>query len=327
MNNSFGHNLRLTIWGASHAEKLGVHIDGTPEGLELGVEDFVSDLERRKPLQTGTTPRKEKDLPIICSGVERGRTTGGRISVEFLNENVRSGDYSIFENHPRPSHVDLVARRKYGPDFDLRGSGLFSGRMTLGLVAAGVVAKKILPHVTFHTSIISLGGVRDQTRFDSLIKDAVSRGDSLGGVIECRADGVPCSLGEPYFDSVESVVSHLMFSIPGIKGVEFGSGFSGVSLPGSERNDAIGDAQGHTLSNNEGGINGGITNGNQIVVRVAMKPASSISIAQNTFSFSSSKMELLRIPGRHDSCIALRAMVVVEAMLAFALADLFMYGK
>ncbi|MBQ0080860.1 MAG: chorismate synthase [Alistipes sp.] len=327
MNNSFGHNIRLTIWGASHAEKLGVDIEGVPQGISLTEMDFLPDLERRRSGKLGTTPRHEKDLPFVSEGVDSSITTGGKIRIEFRNENVRSGDYSLFENQPRPSHVDLVARRKYGPDFDLRGSGIFSGRMTLGLVAAGVVAKKLLRGITFRTSITEIAGQKDESRFEELIRDAAFRGDSLGAVIECRAEGVPCSLGEPYFDSAESVISHLLFSIPGIKGVEFGSGFEGVRLPGSKRNDPIIDAHGHTLTNNEGGINGGITNGNPLVVRVAVKPAASISIEQNTFSFSSSKMETLRIPGRHDSLIALRAMVVVEAMIAFALADLSLYDR
>jgi chorismate synthase len=194
--------------------------------------------------------------------------------------------------------------------------------MTVALVAAGVVAKQIVPEIEYHTSLIEVAGCSDPTLFEELIAIAAREGDSVGGIIECRATGIPVSLGEPFFDSAESVISHLLFSIPGVKGVEFGDGFAGCAKRGSERNDAIIDASGTTKTNNEGGINGGITNGNDLVVRVAIKPTPSIAKAQHTFNYKSGAVEPLVIGGRHDACIARRAVVVVEAMVALAIADL-----
>lgn len=322
MNNSFGHNFIISIWGASHAPQMGISIEGVPAGIPISEKDFEDDIRRRKPLAKGTTPRHEADIPILEEGLCEGMTTGGRLQIIFRNENTRSKDYSIFEKQPRPSHVDLVARRKYGPEFDLRGGGIFSGRLTLPIVAAGVVAKKLLKGVTFSSEIIEIGGCRDKNSFDEIISKAQADGDSVGGVIECRVDGLPFGYGEPYFDSLESVAAHLLFSIPAVKGVEFGSGFEGIKLRGSQRNDIIIDGDGHTLSNNEGGVNGGISNGNQLVVRVAIKPTASISKPQDTYSFESGSVTSLKIEGRHDACIALRAGVVIEAAMAIVLADL-----
>lgn len=323
MTNRFGERFRIEIYGASHAPALGVRIEGTPERMALSEADFTADLERRRSGRRGTTPRKESDTPHLVSGISDGLTDGSMLEIAFYNENTRSTDYEMFRCHPRPSHVDLVARRKYGEEFDLRGGGPFSGRMTLPMVAAGVVAKRILgENVRFTTSIIEIGGERDCTKFDEVVEAAMRDGDSVGGIIECRISGIECGVGEPMFDSVESVSSHMLFSIPAVKGVEFGSGFAGVSLRGSERNDAIINADGKTRTNNEGGINGGIANGNDIVVRVAIKPTPTISCEQQTYNFESQKVEPLYAKGRHDACIALRAGVVVEAAMAIALADL-----
>lgn len=322
MHNSIGHNLRLTVRGASHAPSIGVRIDGVPAGIPLSPSDFASDIDRRRPGSVGTTRRTESDIPSLKEGVVSGITTGETVDVEFINSSFRSQDYSRFGDQPRPSHADLVARRKYGPDFDMRGGGPFSGRMTLLLVAAGVVAKKILPGLCFSTCLTEVGGETDPSLFGSIVSSAAEAGDSVGGVVECRVGNVPQSLGEPLFDSAESVISHLLFSIPAVKGVEFGSGFAGVRMLGSQRNDRIIDSDGTTLTNNEGGINGGITNGNALVVRAAIKPTSSIFLPQQTFDFSTGTMSELRIGGRHDACIALRAQVVVEAAVAVALADL-----
>jgi chorismate synthase len=321
---------------------LGVVMDGVPAGIAFAAADFESDLARRRSSGApGTTPRRESDTPEIVSGVYNGHTTGAPLTVLFRNENTRSGDYAKFANHPRPSHADFVAAQKFHGFNDPRGGGHFSGRVTLGLVAAGVVAKKILnagcaeggnagavAPVCVSSKIVEIGGSRDGAQFENIIAAAMRDGDSVGGVIECRASGVPVGLGEPFFDSVESVAAHLMFSIPGVKGVEFGSGFAGARLRGSENNDPLVDARGTgtglcitTASNNSGGIDGGITNGGEVVVRVAVKPTASIAREQQTWNFETGRVETLEIGGRHDACIALRAAVVAEACLAIALAE------
>lgn len=322
MNNSFGNILQMTIFGASHSEELGVVLSGVPLGISLRAEDFVSDLERRRPQSKGETPRHEADEPIVEGVDAEGVTTGESVTIKFRNTNCKSGDYSHLRLHPRPSHADLTQRMKYGQEYNLAGGGMASGRMTVALVAAGVVAKKMLSGCSFRTELVSVGGVTNKTEFESVISQARLAGDSVGGVVECRVSGVERGLGEPFFDSVESVISHLIFSIPGVKGIEFGDGFEGAKSRGSERNDVIINGEGTTKTNNEGGINGGIANGNDIVLRVAIKPTPSIATAQQTFNFGSNSIEELRIGGRHDSCIARRAMVIVEAMTAFALADL-----
>lgn len=323
---TFGNLLRMTLFGASHAPSLGVCLEGVPAGLPLSEADFMDDIDRRRAGAEGTTPRRERDVPHLESGVTGGSTDGGPLRIEFLNENVRSSDYDRFARQPRPSHADFTARARYGCGVDLRGGGIFSGRMTLPLVAAGVVAKRILPSARYATAIVEVGGETNPARFGEVVSAARADGDSVGGIIECRVSGIPAGLGEPFFDSVESVVSHLLFSIPAVKGVEFGSGFAGVRLRGSQRNDRIADADGHTFTNNDGGIAGGITNGNDLAVRVAVKPTPSISLPQQTYDFERGCVAPLRITGRHDACIALRAGVVVEAMVAFALADLSLRG-
>jgi chorismate synthase len=215
-----------------------------------------------------------------------------------------------------------VASQKFGGHNDYRGGGHFSGRVTLGLVAAGVVAKKMLDGVKISASIVEVGGVTDPAMFQDIVKEAVAEGNSVGGVVECRATGVPVGWGEPFFDSVESVAAHLLFSIPAVKGVEFGSGFAGSRLRGSTNNDPIIASDGTTATNNAGGINGGITNGNKLVVRIAVKPTASISVPQQTWNFGTGRVEELTIGGRHDACITLRVPPVAEAAVAIALADL-----
>ena len=322
MHNSFGNRFKIEIYGGSHTESLGVVISGVPAGIALAEADFEADLNRRRSGAKGTTPRREGDVPHIISGVADGRTTGEKLEIVFYNENTRSGDYDRLRLHPRPSHADLTARHKYGEEFDLRGGGIFSGRMTLLLVAAGVVAKKVTAAARYTSRIVELGGCCDSAEFDAVVAAAQRDGDSVGGVIECCIEGAGRDLGEPFFDSVESVAAHLLFSVPAVKGVEFGSGFAGVRLRGSERNDRIIDSNGTTATNHEGGINGGITNGNPIVVRVAIKPTPSIARPQDTFNFATQSVEPLTIGGRHDACIVLRAAVVVEAVMAIALAEL-----
>lgn len=321
MSNSFGNIFRITIFGASHAENVGIIIEGAPKGIALSEEMFRADIDRRRPSLSGETARKEEDTPIIEGLSPEGKTTGEAITISFKNSDKRSGDYSNLKVHPRPSHADLVQLRKYGEDADIAGGGMASGRMTVALVAAGVVAKEILKEVSFTTRLVAVNGVSDSSQFNDIITTAAHEGDSVGGVVECGVKGIKPTLGEPFFDSVESVISHLLFSIPGVKGVEFGDGFAGSAKRGSERNDLIIDALGTTHTNNEGGINGGITNGNDITLRVAIKPTPSIAKAQDTYNFESKTTTPLTIGGRHDACIARRAVVVVEAMVAVALAD------
>lgn len=321
--NSWGNRFRVTLWGESHGAQVGVTIDGVPAGIALAESDFEADLARRRAGAAGTTPRKESDAPHIVSGIYRGFTTGAPLTVEFLNENTRSGDYASLASHPRPSHADWGAMKKFHGYNDPRGGGHFSGRITLALVTAGVVAKKILGSgVTFHTDIIEIGGSTDKESFADIIESARMDRDSVGGVVECRAEGVAAGLGEPFFDSAESLMAHLLFSVPAVKGVEFGSGFAAARMRGSEHNDPIIDAEGHTSTNHAGGIVGGITNGNAIVVRAAVKPTASISREQMSFNCASGQVDSLVIKGRHDVCITLRAAVVVESAVAIALADL-----
>lgn len=321
MVDSFGRELRVTIFGASHAESVGVVIDGIPAGVALSPDMFVEDLDRRRPALRGETTRSEEDVPII-EGLTDGRTTGDSLTIRFLNRNTRSADYSHLKRHPRPSHADLTQLRKYGEGYDLAGGGRASGRMSVALVAAGVVAKQLIPEMKFQTRLVAVGGCYDAARFDEIIAEAAREGDSVGGVVETRVSGMMPSLGEPFFDSAESLISHLLFSVPAVKGVEFGDGFEGAHKRGSERNDLIISADGRTATNNEGGINGGITNGNELVVRVAIKPTPSIAREQMTYDFERGEVAPLMIGGRHDACIARRAAVVVEAMVALALADM-----
>lgn len=320
--NTFGHQFRLSLWGESHGAQIGVCIDGVPPGLPLAAEEFEADLARRRAGGTGTTPRRERDLPEILSGLYRGRTTGAPLTIAFRNENTRSEDYAATECHFRPSHADRTAFVKYGGFNDPRGGGHFSGRLTLALVAAGVVAKKLLPGVRFATRLTEIGGCTDPARFEEVLLAATAAQDSVGGVVECSVEGAAAGWGEPFFDSVESLLGHLIFAVPGVRGVEFGDGFAAARMRGSEHNDPIADADGTTATNHAGGINGGIANGNPIRFRVAMKPTPSIAREQRTYNQASGRVEPLVIRGRHDACIALRAAVVIEAAAAIVLADL-----
>jgi chorismate synthase len=317
--NSIGRIFRISLFGESHGHGIGVTIDGCPPGIPLTHEDFSADLGRRKAGKPGTTPRIEDDLPEFLSGEFNGFTTGAPLTVLFRNRNVRSGDYADLRKTPRPGHSDFVAYKRYKGFNDYRGGGHFSGRLTLCLVAAGVVARKLISPVVVQARLISAGGDKD---IDRAVAGALAQGDSVGGLVECRANGIPIGWGEPFFDSVESVIAHMAFAIPAIKGIEFGSGFAAASMRGSNHNDVILDDSGRTGTNNAGGISGGLTNGNELVFRIAVKPTSSISVRQSTFSIESGKVEELEVKGRHDACIALRVPVVLEAITAIALADL-----
>jgi len=322
--NSFGRIFRISIFGESHGQAIGVTIDGVPPGINLSVDDFLADLNRRKAGAKGTTPRKEDDTPEIVSGWVNGHTTGAPLTILFRNNNTQSGDYGNIAKTPRPGHADFVAYKKFGGYNDVRGGGHFSGRLTLTLVSAGVVAKKILSTVGINAKLISAGG---NTNIEKAIDEAIEKGDSIGGLVECTAKGIPIGLGEPFFNSVESVISHLAFAVPAIKGIEFGSGFKAATMAGSQHNDSILDETGRTATNNAGGITGGLTNGNELVFRVAVKPTPSIGIKQQSFSIETGKVEELEVKGRHDACIALRVPVVIEAITAIALTDLHMQLK
>ena len=342
--NTFGRKYRVSIFGESHGEMIGVVLDGVPAGLELSEQDFEHDILRRKSGAKGTTPRIEADQPQIVSGVFEGHTTGAPLTVVFRNTNTHSSDYSLFAAMPRPGHADLTAALKWDDCQDPRGGGHFSGRLTLPVVAAGVVAKKMLADLTMldetpcnevSARIVELGGIGlgdasaspdmiDRSlpqQWKQAIDQAIKEGDSLGAVVECTVPSIDPGYGEPFWDSVESQLAHAIFAIPGVRGIEFGDGFKSAAMKGSEHNDPI-DETGRPTKNGAGGGNGGITNGAPITFRVAFKPTSSIRKPQQTYNFAKQEMDTLEVPGRHDSCFALRAPVVVEAMTAIVLADL-----
>lgn len=317
--NSFGRLFRVSIFGESHGESVGITIDGCPAGLALQAEDLLPDLERRKGgIQKGTTPRQEADFPFFKSGLFNHTTTGFPITILFENNNTRSEDYNKQRSIPRPGHADWVAHQKFGGFEDYRGGGHFSARLTTGLVAAGAIAKKLMPGIRIEARVISIGG---ETDTEKGLQKAIDAKDSVGGVVECRVTGLPVGLGEPYFDSVESVLAHILFAIPAVRGVEFGTGFAAAAMYGSEHNDAIEDNTGKTRTNHAGGVVGGISNGNELIFRLAVKPTSSTSKIQNSLNWETGQTEDFSIKGRHDLCVALRAPVIVEAVTAIVLAD------
>lgn len=322
--NAFGKLFKLSIFGESHGTSVGIVIDGCPAGLPLEQADFEADFSRRKSGAKGTTPRQEPDTPSIMSGLFNGRCTGAPLMILFENTNTRSGDYSHLQDTPRPGHADFTGAHKFGGYQDYRGGGHFSGRLTLGLVAAGVVAKKLIAPAIVSSSILEVGGSSD---IEAALDQAIESRDSIGGIIECSISSVPAGLGEPFFDSVEAVLSHMIFSIPAIKGIEFGAGFRAAKMTGSEHNDNIVSIGGSTETNNAGGINGGISNGNEICFRVAVKPTSSTHQTQRTINMQSGQVEDLTIEGRHDTCIALRVPVVVEAAAAIVMADFMLQAQ
>jgi chorismate synthase len=320
--NSFGRLFRMTIFGESHGVGVGLILDGCPAGLLLKPEDFFEDLERRKGgLQKGTTPRQESDLPVFKSGIFNDHTTGAPITILFENNNIRPGDYEKLRAIPRPGHADFVAHEKFGGFEDYRGGGHFSGRLTVALVAAGVIAKKLLQLVRtqLHAEILEIGGLTD---LDAGLQKAIDAKDSVGGIVECRVQNLPGSLGEPFFNSVESLIAHAVFSIPAVRAIEFGTGFAAARMFGSQHNDPIVDKTGRTLTNHAGGVVGGISNANELVFRIAIKPTSSTPKEQETFNRETGTRELFSVKGRHDLCIALRVPVVLEAVTALVLTDL-----
>jgi chorismate synthase len=318
--NSFGTLFRIQIFGESHGESVGVVIDGCPAGLSLSEADLLPDLERRKGgKQKGTTPRQEADYPFFKSGLFNGKTTGFPIAILFENNNTRSEDYQKQRSIPRPGHADWVAHQKFGGYEDYRGGGHFSARLTTGLVAAGAIAKKLMPEVTIRAAITEVGG---ETDVEKGLQKAIDAKDSVGGIVECRVTGLPVGLGEPYFDSVESLLAHMLFAVPAVRGIEFGTGFAAAKMFGSEHNDAIENSSGKTTTNHAGGVVGGISNGNELIFRLAIKPTSSTPKEQVSLNWETEEMEAFSVKGRHDLCVALRAPVIIEAVTALVLVDL-----
>ena len=323
--NSFGRIFRTHIFGESHGPFVGVTIDGCPAGIPVSEADFAADMQRRQGGNAaGTTPRKEADAPQLISGVFNGFTTGAPLTILFANGNTRSADYEQQRAIPRPGHADFVAHKKFGGFADYRGGGHFSGRLTACIVAAGVIAKKLLPGIAIEAKLIALGGESD---IEKGLQQALAVNDSAGGIVECRAGNLPVGLGEPFWDSVESLMAHAVFAIPAIKGIEFGAGFDAARMRGSAHNDAIADVSGRTKTNHAGGINGGLTNGNELVFRVAVKPTSSTPQPQQSLNIATGLQEDFTVIGRHDLSIALRVPVVVEAAAALVLADLILIHK
>lgn len=310
--NSFGNIFRITLYGESHGKEIGIVVDGCPAGIPLAENDMLTDIERRKTGGYATSARTENDIPEIRSGIYRGHTTGAPIMIAFRNENFRDEDYQ-FDGFFRPGHADYAAYRKYNGYNNPLGGGQFSGRMTLPIVAAGCIAKKIIHDVEISASILP----ECLKNVERALPD-----DSAGGIIECRIRNLDAGIGEPFFNSLESVISHAMFSIPGAKAIEFGNGIASASMFGSEYNDCIVSSDGKTATNNCGGINGGISNGNEIIFRTYFHPTPSIAKKQHTFNFETKKMQDFEIQGRHDVCYALRTPVIVEALTAIVITDL-----
>lgn len=351
MKNTLGNNISITLFGESHGEAIGAVVDGLPAGLDVD-ESFIShQLDLRRPTGKISTPRQENDEFKILSGVFNGKTTGTALCIVIPNENIHSADYSRSYGKARPGHADFTAYSKYNGCEDYRGGGHFSGRVTAAIVAAGAVCIDALKRKNIHigTHIKRCAGVEDAT-FGNVAEDikalsdkvfavidsskgeemvkgierAGAQGDSVGGVLETAVIGLPVGVGEPWFDSVESVLSHGLFSIPAIKGVEFGAGFGCADMYGSEMNDSLMYEDGRvvTKTNNNGGINGGITNGMPVVFSCAVKPTPSISKEQETIDFINKENTVLATKGRHDPCIVHRARVVVDSVTAIILCDL-----
>ena len=355
MSCSFGTKFKITVFGQSHSDCIGVVIDGVPAGVRLDQEAIAAFLHRRAP-GTGahTTARKEADEPIILSGVTDGVTCGAPLCAVIKNTNAHSADYDALKNLPRPGHADFTAFVKYEGKADMRGGGNFSGRMTAPLCFAGAVAKQLLEEkgVTIGAHISRLAKIDDEP-FDPVkadastlrsvakkgfpvlndaagdamlaaIADAKAAGDSVGGVIECAAVGVPAGLGEPIFDGVENIIAHIVFGIPAVKGIEFGSGFTGSDSFGSENNDlfAVPGGRIQTVTNNHGGALGGITSGMPLLFRAAIKPTPSIAKEQTTVNLQTLQSETITVGGRHDPCIVPRAVPCMEAAMAIALMNL-----
>lgn len=352
MSSVMGNKIRLSLSGASHAPSVEAIAEGFPEGFEVNFSKLSSFMKRRAPGGRLATPRKEEDIPIFLSGISDNKTDGQPLHVKIENKNVRSGDYK-FSDTPRPAHADYTAMIKYDGKADMRGGGHFSARLTAPLCALGGIAKQILEEkgIFIGAHLYSVGETKDESfpilptkeLFENIskkelcviddkamekiieeIESARNELDSVGGVIECAVIGLDAGIGGPYFEGIEGEISKNIFAIPAVKGIEFGSGFEGSSLKGSQNNDSfiIVDGEVKTETNNCGGILGGISNGMPIVFKTAFKPTPSIARTQKTVSLSQKKEVELEILGRHDPCVAVRAVAVVEAVTALTILDL-----
>ena len=355
MSGMWGNKIKVSIFGESHGNAIGINIDGLPSGLEINLEDIAYEMRRRAPGKSPlSTARSEDDIPEILSGYFNGKTTGTPLCAIIRNTNTRSKDYSLLKDVMRPGHADYSGNIRYNGFNDYRGGGHFSGRITAPLVFAGAVCKQILKEkgIIVAAHVKSIKNVKDKSFLDSTldlnylnslksfelplidksieesmrkeILEAKEDMDSVGGTIECGVFGISAGIGNPFFDSVESTLAHLLFSVPAVKGVEFGRGFELTSMRGSEANDEIyyEDGEVKTKTNNNGGILGGITNGMPIIFTTAIKPTSSIGKKQNTINISSKENTILKVEGRHDPCIVQRAIPVIEAVTAIAMVEL-----
>lgn len=324
--NSYGTIFKVTLYGESHQDAIGVVIDGVTPGLKINWDLVEHDLKLRRPGAVGTTPRVEKDELIVTSGIFNNHATGSPIHVMIKNENVISKDYSHLVKQPRPGHADYVASVKYNGFHDYRGGGRFSGRLTTPLVVAGSIAKQMLPF-EFSNRLVQVGSLKDMSKLDEYLREVHEKGESVGGIIELTVKNMITGIGEPMFEKLDSKIGQMLFSIPAVKGVEIGTGFDGVELYGSEFNDIYEDESGKTLTNHSGGVSGGISNGNDLIVKVFVKPTSSIKKTQESFNFETNKIESFEIGGRHDTAIVRRAGIVLENALAIVLADLYLWSK
>ena len=352
MSSTYGENIKLTIFGESHGPFIGMTLEGIPAGMKVDLEELQLFMNRRAPGQNEfSTPRRELDIPEFSSGIENGYTNGDTIHAIIRNANVRSGDYEALRDCPRPGHADYTAYVKYGGKANMSGGGQFSGRLTAPLCIAGGLCKQWLAerNIRIAAHIVAIGGVVDEPvyldwlnpDFNSIdktfpvlnreagqkmrekISQARADGDSVGGLIECIVTGIPAGIGGPLFDGMESRIAQIIYGIPAVKGLDFGSGFSGSYMLGSENNDAftIQDGRVVTITNNAGGILGGITNGMPLVFQTAIKPTPSIAKQQKSISLSTMEEKVLEIKGRHDPCIVPRAVPVIEAAAAVAIYD------
>ena len=347
-----GTALRLSVFGQSHSEAIGMTLDGLPAGIPVDPEELQGFLNRRAPGQNDwSTPRREEDRPEFLCGLKDGRTCGAPLTAVIRNHNTRGKDYEQLRILPRPGHADYTAQVKYGGFQDYHGGGHFSGRLTAPLCVAGGILLQMLKRqgITVQARVLRIADVEDESPFASsvaekqfptvsdeaglrmrkAISDARREGDSVGGIVECVIRGVPAGIGEPMFDGVENRIAQLMFAVPAVKGIEFGAGFATAGMRGSENNDefCLTEGQIRTRSNHAGGILGGITDGEEIVFRTAFKPTPSISRPQRSVNLETMREETLAITGRHDPCIVPRAVPVVEAAAAIALSDLILGGK
>lgn len=325
MSSTYGTNVKISIFGQSHSEAIGVTIDGLPAGFAIDMEELQRFMDRRAPGQNRySTPRKEADKPEFLSGLVGNVTCGAPLAAVIRNTNTRSGDYSNIRDIPRPGHADYTAHVKYGGYEDVSGGGHFSGRLTAPLCIAGGIFKQMLAAegMEIHAEIKEIGGRADDPY--QAIDEARERGDSVGGIIECTITGVPVGIGDPMFDGIENKIALAVFGIPAVKGIEFGRGFDAARICGSENNDEFyfDGEQVKTRTNNHGGILGGISSGMPIVFRTAIKPTPSISTEQNSISYEKGEDAKLAVVGRHDPCIVPRAVPCIEAAAAMAIYDL-----